>query len=42
MKLKNKIQDLFDEGIIPKPKKLSFRDTNLKLDQHHETMSSNG
>ena len=40
--LNNKIQDLFDDGIIQKPKSSSIKDTTLKLDQHHETMSSNG
>ena len=41
-KLKNKIQDLFDNGIIQKYKLSSTRDSTLKKDQHHETMSSNG
>ena len=42
MELKNKIQDLFDNGIIQKSKLSSTRDSNLKKDQHHETKSSNG
>ena len=42
MELKNKIQDLFDDGIIKKTKSSFIKDTTLKLDQHHETMSSNG
>ena len=40
--LKNKIQDLFDNGIIQKSKLSSTRDSTLKKDQHHETKSSNG
>ena len=40
--LKNKIQDLFDNGIIQKSKLSSTRDSTLKKDQHYETKSSNG
>ena len=40
--LKNKIQDLFNDDIIQKPKSSTIKDTTLKLDQHHEPMSTNG
>lgn len=40
--LKNKIQDLFDNGIIQKSKLSSTKYSTLKKDQHHETKSSNG
>ena len=42
MELKNKIQDLFNNGIIQKSKLSSTRDSTLKKDQHYETNSSNG
>ena len=40
--LKKKIQDLFDNGLIEKSKLSSTKDSTLKKDQPHETMSSNG
>ena len=40
--LKNKIQNLFDNVIIQKSKLSFTKDSTLKKDQHHETMSSNG
>ena len=39
--LKNQIQDLIDDGIILISTLSSTRDSTLKKDQNHETMSSN-
>ena len=40
--LKNKIQDLVDDGIIRVSKLSCTRDSTLKKDKHNETKSSNG